>query len=113
MTWHESNTMKFSRSTDGGENWSAEASLSGGGESGIGSDIATDKAGNVYYFWPAFGSRKILLRKSTDGGATFEPTVEVADTEGSFDFPIPSMETRNVFIYVAADTDRSVCCEFA
>lgn len=107
-TWHESNSMKFSRSTDFGLTWSAEQTLSSGaGESGIGSDIATDAAGNVYYFWPAFNSRKILVRKSSDGGANFAPTVEIADTEGSFIFPIPVFEVREVFIYVSADTDRT------
>ncbi len=108
MTWHEGNTMRFSRSTDLGTTWSAELTLSSGAsESGIGSDITSDGGGRVYYFWPAFQSRKIWVRRSTDGGVSFEPTVEVASTEGAFDFPIPSMETRNVFIYVAADTDRT------
>lgn len=108
LTWHESNVMRFSRSTDFGNTWSAPVSLStGAAESGIGSDITSDRNGNVYYVWPAFNSARILVRRSTNGGATFEPTVAVATTNVSFDYPIPAAETRRPFVYVAADTDLS------
>lgn len=33
----------------------AHVDLSGSGQAGIGSDITSDAAGNVYFFWPAFG----------------------------------------------------------
>ncbi len=106
VTWHDNNTMRFSRSTDFANTFSANLTLSTGStESGIGSDITTDKSGNVYYFWPAFNSRRILVRKSTNGGVSFAPTVQVATTQDGFDFAIPSMETRRAFIYVAADAD--------
>ena len=105
LTWHEGNSMKFSRSTDFGDNWSTVATLSSGSEDGIGSDIATDKSGNVFYFWPAFTIQKILVRKSTDGGMSFAPTVEVVSTQASFTFPIPSIEAREVFISVSTDVD--------
>jgi hypothetical protein len=106
LTWHDSNVMKFSRSTNLGNTWSSVLTLSSGStESGIGSDITTDKSGNVYYFWPAFNSRRILVRKSTNGGTSFAPTVAVANTQDGFDFAIPAMETRRAFIYVAADAD--------
>ena len=95
--------MQFARSTNSGESWSAQSFSSD--PQGIGSDITTDKNGHVYYFWPAFNSRQILVRKSTDGGAGFGSVVEVSATEGSFAFPVPSMETREVFIYVSADAD--------
>jgi hypothetical protein len=108
LTWHDNNVLRFARSTDFGQTWSAPVSVSNGAnELGIGSDIATDKNGNVYYVWPAFNSRRILVRKSTDGGATFQAVRQVATTNASFIFPIPSMETRQAFVYVAADVDTT------
>ncbi|HEX4956118.1 MAG TPA: fibronectin type III domain-containing protein [Thermoanaerobaculia bacterium] len=108
ITWHDNNTMKFARSSDLGQTWSATLTLSSGStELGIGSDITTDKSGNVYYFWPAFNSNRILVRKSTNGGTSFNPVVQVAATNDGFDFAIPSMETRRAFIYVAADADTT------
>ena len=106
-TWHSSNILQFARSTDLGETWTRTAFSSATDQRGIGSDITTDSAGNIYYFWPAFNSQRILMRRSTDGGASFGAVVEVAQTEASFIFPVPSMETRQVFLYTAADTDRS------
>lgn len=105
-TWHDFNDMRFARSTDFGESWSAPLDHSAGsGELGIGSDITSDSEGHVYHFWPAFNSQTILVKKSTDCGAGFGATTTVASTQGSFIFPVPSMETRQVFIYVSADTD--------
>ncbi|MEM7353823.1 MAG: hypothetical protein AAF657_23690 [Acidobacteriota bacterium] len=104
-TWHSSNIMQFARSTDSGETWTRQAFSSAGAQRGIGSDITTDKNGDVYYFWPAFNSQRILLRKSTDGGVNFGGVIEVDSTEASFTFPVPSIETRDVFVYVSADTD--------
>ena len=106
-TWHASNVMQFSRSTDLGNTWSTQAFSSASDQLGIGSDITTDKNGDVYYVWPAFNSQRILLRKSTDGGATFGSVIEIAPTEASFTFPVPSMETRDVFVYASVDADLS------
>jgi hypothetical protein len=107
LTWHDSNVLKFSRSTNFGNTWSAPATLSLSGQNGIGSDIATDKNGNVYYFWPAFSARRIFVRKSTNGGSSFNASVTAGITQDGYDFAIPSMETRRAFIYVAADADLS------
>ncbi|MEM8996893.1 MAG: sialidase family protein [Acidobacteriota bacterium] len=105
LTWHQGgNIMQFARSTDMGDTWTRQSFSSD--PRGIGSDITTDKTGRIYYFWPDFIGRRIVLKRSTDGGVTFENgVVAVADTEGSFDFPIPSMDFREVFIYVAAAAD--------
>ncbi|MEM7350648.1 MAG: sialidase family protein, partial [Acidobacteriota bacterium] len=106
-TWHANNVMQFSRSSDSGETWATQAFSSASDQLGIGSDIVTDQSGAVYYFWPAFNSQRILLRKSTDGGASFGSVIEVDSTEASFTFPVPSMDTRDVFVYVSADADLS------
>jgi hypothetical protein len=107
LTWHDFNVMQFARSTDNGNTWSIISFTSD--PKGIGSDIVTDKNGHVYYFWPATNSRQILLKKSTDGGASFQSgTIQVAATNGAFTFPIPSQETRGAWIYVSTDVDLSV-----
>ena len=110
LTWHDGNVMQFARSTDFGLNFTIKAFDGSMGQLvnapfGIGSDITSDSAGNIYYLYASFGD--ITLLKSTDGGASFGPPVTVAATNGVFDYPIPSMETRRAWIYAAADADRS------
>jgi Bacterial Ig domain len=106
--WHDNNVLKHSRSTDFAHTWSAPLTMSSGSsQSGIGCDLTTDKSGNVYYFWPAFNSKTILVRKSTSGGSSFNTAVTVATTQDGYDFAIPAMETRRAFIYASADADLS------
>jgi hypothetical protein len=106
--WHDNNTLKFSRSTDFANTWSAPLTMSSGtSQSGIGCDLTTDKNGNVFYFWPATNGKTILSRKSTDGGSTFGAAVTVSTTQDGYDFAIPAMETRRAFIYSSADADLS------
>ncbi len=109
LTWHEGGTMKFSRSTDDGHTWASATTVpDGGARSGIGSDITSTPDGTVYYFWPTYTDSTIRMVKSTDCGASFEsPSSVVATTLDDYDFAIPSMDFRRVFIYVAADTDDS------
>lgn len=108
LTWHQGNVMFFSRSVDKGLTWSTPISFSSAAR-GIGSDITTDSAGNIYYIWPSSSAAtaNIYMVKSTDGGVTFGSPVVVQPLFDTFDFPIPSMESRRAFIYIAADTDRS------
>jgi hypothetical protein len=108
LTWHQGNVMFFSRSTNKGVTWSAPISFPSAAR-GIGSDITTDSAGNIYYIWPSSDNAtpNVYMVKSTDGGATFGSPVIVQALFDVYDFPIPSMESRNAFIYISADTDRS------
>ena len=106
--WHDNNTLKHSRSTDFANTWSSPLTMSSGtSQSGIGCDLTTDKSGNVYYFWPATSGRTILMRKSTNGGTSFNTAVTVSTTSDGYDFAIPAMETRRAFIYASADADLS------
>lgn len=106
ITWHNGNVMQFARSTDMGVSMSTPIAFTAE-EKGIGSDITTDSAGNVYYFYPSTEGGGIRLLKSTDGGVTFAAGIQVAAIRGRFDFPIPAMETREAFIYVSADIDSN------
>ncbi len=111
-TWHQGNVMQFARCNynTGTNALVCDPSQSFTGEErGIGSDITTDPAGNVYYAWPTTtdGSNEIRVRVSTDGGTTFGASVAAYNLHGDFDFPVPSMESRRAFIYVAAAADLS------
>ncbi len=105
ISYHNGNVMQFARSEDQGTTWDIQGFP--GAPRGIGSDVTTDSAGNVYHFYGATSEREIILLKSTDGGVTFEAPFTVADTNASFDWPVPSMETRRSWIYASADADRS------
>jgi len=105
VTYHNSNIMQFARSTDDGETFSITAFS--GDPLGIGSDITTTSNGDIYYVYGSFDAPSIELLKSTDGGSTFAAASTVALTNSVFDWPIPAMETRNAWIYAAADSDRS------
>jgi len=104
LTWHQANVMKFARSTDRGNTWTTPAISFDNEPRGIGSDITSDKNGHVYYVWAATNDRRIVVKKSTDGGVNWAAGVKVADTNGGFDFPIPAMESRRAWIYATADT---------
>jgi len=105
VTYHTGSVMQFARSINGGTSYDTQSLPEA--PDGIGSDITTDSAGSIYYFYAAFLPQQVVLLKSTDGGTTFGTAVEVAPTKGEFDFPIPSMETRRAWIYASADADRS------
>lgn len=107
LFYHQNNVMQISRSADFGNTFTKTSFPDLSDERGIGGDVATDPGGAVYYIWPAFNSRRILMRKSTDGGANFGATTVVANTNASFTYSLPSMDTRNVAVYVAADADLS------
>ncbi|MGE0278873.1 MAG: hypothetical protein AB7R40_26060, partial [Nitrospiraceae bacterium] len=122
LTWHQGNVMQFARSTampvNGGVPMTFAPAISfGADELGIGSDITTDRQGRIYYVYPSVtdGSSEIRLLRSDDGGETFVDlngaaaglSAPVYDLWGEFDFAIPAMETRRVFIYAATDVDSS------
>ena len=107
LTWHDGNIMQFARSRDRGESFDPIVTFSAA-PMGIGSDITTDTAGNVYYLYAAFGGQPaIVLLKSEDGGDTWADPLVVAPTTAAFTFPIPSMDTRFAWIYAAAAADTS------
>lgn len=106
MSWHSGNVQQFGRSTDQGNTW-ANTTFNAD-PIGIGSDMTTAPNGDIYYFWHAFGTRQILVKRSRDGGASFLPgAVQVAPTQAGFGIAIPSQETRRAHIVVGADADLS------
>ncbi|MFN7967384.1 MAG: hypothetical protein U0V87_17045 [Acidobacteriota bacterium] len=105
--FHENNVMQISRSADFGNTFTKTSFPNLSEERGIAGDVATDPSGNIYYVWPAFNSQRVLMKKSTDGGVTFGATKIIANTNASFTYSLPSMDSRNAAIYAAVDTDLS------
>lgn len=124
LTWHQGNVMQFARSTAAPVGGGSPSPLAfaptvsfSTDERGIGSDIATDRQGRVYYAYPSIttGSAEIYVLRSDDGGVTFQDLNGATaglgkmayDLHGRFDFAIPAMESRRVFIYTVIDVDMS------
>jgi subtilisin-like proprotein convertase family protein len=112
LCWHESNVNQYARSSNFGVSFSPKITIDSTGR-GVGCDLTTDRAGNVYYFYPGLDSgaaptqKKIRFAKSTDGGATFPTVGNAATTNDSFNYALPSMETRKVAKIVQADADTT------
>lgn len=103
ITWHQSNIMQVAVSSDFGNTFGMTSFP--GEPRGIGSDITTDAQGNVYHFWPAFDERTIRMSTSADGGLTWSASTVASATNAAFDWPLPSIETRRAFLYIATDID--------
>jgi len=99
--WHNDNPVFVSRRSGGV--WSAPVQVSGSETTGtgIGADIKTNGAGEVFAAWPDTGSSRIYLAKSTNGGAAWGATrATVATTYGSYDVGVPSFSGRRILLYV-------------
>lgn len=108
ICWHQNNVQYLARSADSGNTFTTSSFPTTSDERGIGSDIVTGPNGHVYYIWPGINNKTMRVRKSTDGGVTFSATSTViANTQDSYDFALPAMESRRAFMYVAADADLS------
>ncbi|HEY1412275.1 MAG TPA: sialidase family protein, partial [Rhodopila sp.] len=83
--------------------WQAPVQVSGAETTGgtPGADIKTNLAGDVFAFWPDTGSGKLLVVKSTDGGASFGAPVTIATSFGRFKVAIPAQANRKTLIYLS------------
>lgn len=107
LIYDKGGDIHLARSRDSGDEWFGQFLSSGDEELGVAGDVTTDRDGYVYAAWPAYNSRSIRLRKSTDGGSSFAPPLLVATTEAAYSFPLPSQEIREVSVYVSAAADLS------
>lgn len=112
--------VMFVRSTDGGQTWSQPVLV--GGPAALGSRVEVGVNGEVLVTWQDHQSKRVMLRRSLDFGATFEPEQVVAAfndnsrvlmrgiDKGGFDgrgHPINLYEDGNVFDFVQMAVDRS------
>jgi hypothetical protein len=104
--WHNGTPVIVNRRTGPTGSWGTPLQISGAETTGtgIGADIKTDSAGNVYAFWPDTGSQGIYLAKSTNGGVSYGTPQHIATTFESFQLAIPADNSRFPLIYTTADT---------
>lgn len=105
----DSSVILFSKSTDGGENWSEALRISQLAGDCLDSDDTAEGAvpsigpnGEVYVAWS--NHNKIWFDRSTDGGATWlEDDVFVSDQPGGWDYAIPGIYRANGLPVTACD----------
>jgi BNR repeat protein len=99
--------IMFSRSTDGGQTFSAPKRVSpdGAGEA-FEAHIATDNSGNIHITWvsESEGDLRAIYSRSTDGGQTFSAPIEVSEGSGS-EVHKPLLTTFRNTIYIAFHTE--------
>jgi hypothetical protein len=102
VCWHNGSPVYVNRRTASG--WGTAPLRVSGAETtgtGIGCDVKTNGAGDVFVFWPDTGGGKILVARSTNGGASFAAPVTIAATFDSYDIGVPSFNSRRALIYTA------------
>ncbi|HET6349160.1 MAG TPA: HYR domain-containing protein [Candidatus Krumholzibacteria bacterium] len=101
-----------SRSTDGGNTWSAPLIIADDAIAGIdralGADPAVGPNGEVYVAWHDFGDAELLVDRSTDGGVTWGTDHLISTVAFSgLDITIPPQPDRGVGPMGNLDVDRS------
>ena len=74
----------------------------------VGCDVKTNTSGDLFNFWPAAANRKIVVAKSTDGGASFSAGTVIATTFDGLDIGVPAYNGgRRPLIYVSGGAYRT------
>jgi hypothetical protein len=109
VIWHNNLVVFVNRRTGPTGAWQTPVQVSGAETTGtgIGGDVATNSAGDVFAMWPDTGSRQLWVAKSTDGGANFAAPVAIARTFDGYDIGVPSMANRRALIYLSAGAYRT------
>lgn len=97
--------IQVSRSTDGGQTFSAP--VSAGPPFGIGADPFVGPDSSLYVAWHDVTNTRIAVSRSIDSGRTFGPVTIIAPTRVAFDVAIPAMNTRRALVYPACGGDLS------
>ncbi len=103
VIWHDGDTVLFNRRTPAAGWLAAPLVLAApdGPGGGVGGDVRTNAAGDVFAFWPHTGKQQLFVVKSTDGGATFSQPQAIANTFGAFQVSLPAISTRKALIYTS------------
>jgi len=102
--WHNGNPAYVNRRTGPAGAWGAtpiQVSSTETSGTAIGCDIKTNSAGDAFVFWPTTGNSRIVMAKSTNGGASWGTPKVIATSKDSYDIGIPSFANRRALIYTA------------
>jgi hypothetical protein len=114
VIWHNDLPAYVNRRTGPTGAWQTPVQVSGAETTGtaIGGDITTNSSGEVFAFWPDTGSRKLLVAKSTNGGATFAAPVTIATTFDAFMIGVPAFASRQAVISLSSAAFKSTTASF-
>ena len=106
--WHNGNPAYINHRTATGS-WGSPLQVSGSESTGtaIGCDIKSNSSGDVFVFWPTTSNRRVVVRKSTNGGASFGTAVIVRTMFDAYDIGIPAMANRRALIYTSGGAYRT------
>lgn len=109
VIWHNGLPAYMNRRTGPTGSWQSPVQVSGSESTGtaIGADVKTNAFGDAFAFWPATGNRRIVLVKSTNGGASWSTPQVVWTTYDSYDIGVPAFNQRRALIYVSAGAYRT------
>jgi hypothetical protein len=99
----------YRRSTDGGANFGDTINLSN--NVGVSANPAIAISGNnVYVIWQddTPGDGDILYRRSTDGGANFDATINLSNNAGFSAAPAVAASANNVYVVWHDNNDTPV-----
>jgi ethanolamine utilization microcompartment shell protein EutL len=96
----------YRRSDDGGTTFNAIVNLSNN-SGGSAAPVLAVSGNNVYVIWidNIFGNNQVLYRRSTDGGVTFEETINLSNSPGNSG--LATMATSGVNVYVMWEDDAT------
>ena len=114
VIWHDDQPAYLNRRTWPAGAWQTPVQISGVETTGtaIGGDIATNGAGEVFAFWPDTGSRRLLVARSTNGGATFGTPTIIATTFAAYEISLPAFDIRKALIYLSGAAYRDAANNF-
>lgn len=107
--WHNGDPTYVNRRTGPAGAWQTPIQLSGAESTGstIGCDVKTNGNGDVFVFWPTATNRQIFLVKSTNGGVSYGPPVQIGSTFDGYTIGVPSFSGRRALIYVSGGAYRT------
>ncbi len=113
VLWSHGGGIWMNRRTSSG--WASLLQLNGSETTGQsqGADVKTNSAGDVFAFWPSGGNHRLLVAKSTNGGASFGAPVILGTTYAANEVTqsaqpgIPAQNVRKVIVNLSAGAYRS------